>query len=195
MGDLNQLLYLRERVRKVDGAVLEVGSKDYGSTMPFRRDLGYSGRYVGLDLEAGTGVDLVGDLSESLCGLEPGSFSLVICCSVLEHVKRPWEMAANIERLLRPGGTAFVAVPWVWRYHGYPEDYFRFSHRGIMAMFPGLAWRDPCFATYLQGQFIPIGDNDAQQICDRLAAMQQTPAGAQKYLPYMQVLMLGEKAG
>ena len=193
MGDRNQLLYLQHRLRSVDGAVLEVGSKDYGSTVPFRKEIGYSGRYVGLDLEAGAGVDLVGDLSMSLCGLEPGSFALVICCSVLEHVKRPWDMAANIERLVKPGGTVFVAVPWVWRYHGYPEDYFRFSHRGVMAMFPALSWRDPCFATYLQGQFIPIGENDAQQICDQLAAFQQTPAGQQKYLPYMQVLMLGQK--
>jgi hypothetical protein len=193
MGDANQLLYLKQRLRRVDGAVLEVGSKDYGSTVAFRRELEYTGHYVGVDMAAGPGVDVVGDLSAGLCGLQPESFALIICCSVLEHVKRPWDMAANLERLVRPGGTVYVTVPWVWRYHGYPEDYYRFSHRGVMTLFPSLAWRDPCFSTYLQGQFIPIGESDAQQICDRLAAMAQTPAGPQKYLPYMQVLMLGAK--
>lgn len=193
MGDLNQLLYLKQRLPRVEGSVLEVGSKDYGSTVPFRRELEYGGRYVGLDMAAGPGVDQVGDLSAGLCGLQPGSFDLVICCSVLEHVRRPWDMAANIERLVRPGGTVYVTVPWVWRYHGYPDDYFRFSHRGVMALFPGLAWRDPCFSTYLMGQFIPIGEASAQQICDRLATTAQTPAGMQKYLPYMQVLMLGAR--
>jgi len=195
VGDRNQLLYLKDRVAQVDGSILEVGSKDYGSTIPFRHELRYSGSYVGLDLEAGRGVDVVGDLSAGLCGLEPDAFELVICCSVLEHVKRPWDMAANLERLVRPGGTVYVAVPWVWRYHGYPEDYFRFSHRGIMSLFPALSWRDPCFSTYLQGQFIPIGENNAQQICDQLAWLKEIPAGTQKYLPYMQVLMLGRRPG
>jgi SAM-dependent methyltransferase len=191
MGDANQLLYVKQRLNRVQGSVLEVGSKDYGSTVPFRRELDFTGRYIGLDLEPGPGVDVVGDLSSDLCGLEPESFALVICCSVLEHVKRPWAMAANIERLVEPGGMVYVAVPWVWRYHAYPEDYYRFSHRGIMELFPTLAWREPCFATYLTGEFIPINDADAQQICDRLARMSQTPQGMQKYLPYMQVLMLG----
>ncbi len=194
MGDINQLLYLKERIDKVGGSVLEVGSRDYGSTVPFRRELKYAGQYVGLDMSPGPGVDVVGDLSAGLCGLQPASFELIICCSVLEHVKRPWDMAANIEQLLRPGGTAYLAVPWVWRYHGYPEDYFRFSHRGVMVLFPNLKWRDPCFATYVGGQFIAIGESDAQQICDRLARMGETPDGPEKYLPYMQVLMLGSKA-
>jgi SAM-dependent methyltransferase len=193
VGDANQLLYLKARLNRVEGSILEVGSKDYGSTVPFRRELQYTGRYVGLDMEDGPGVDVVGDLSFGLCGLEPESFSLIICCSVLEHVKKPWDMAANMERLVRPGGTVYIAVPWVWRYHGYPEDYFRFSHRGIMELFPSLAWREPCFSTYLKGEFIPIGAADAQKICDRLARFADTPAGKQKYLPYMQVLMLGQR--
>jgi methyltransferase family protein len=167
MGDVNQLIYLKQRMGHVEGSILEVGSKDYGSTVPFSRELQYTGRYVGVDMEDGPGVDVVGDLSLGLCGLEPGTFALVICCSVLEHVKRPWDMAANIERLVQPGG--------------------------IMELFRTLAWREPCFATYLKGEFIPIGATDAQQICDRLARFADTPVGKQKYLPYMQVLMLGYK--
>jgi len=194
VGDPNQLYYLQSRLRRVEGSVLEVGSKDYGSTMPFRERLDYTGSYVGVDMEDGTGVDVVGDLSAGLCGLEPGQFSLVICCSVLEHVQRPWLMADHLTQLMRPGGYLFVAVPWVWRYHGYPEDYYRFSHRGVMVLFPQIEWSDHSFATYIQGKTIPIRDgSDAQAICDRLAVMSATPEGNQKYLPYMQVLMLGNK--
>lgn len=193
MGDANQLLYLKQRISRVEGSILEVGSKDYGSTIPFRRELQYTGEFVGLDLSAGAGVDLVGDLSAGLCGLQPESFGLIICCSVLEHVKRPWDMAANIERLVRPGGTVYIAVPWVWRYHGYPDDYFRFSHRGVMALFPALTWRHAQFSTYVQGRFIDIGEGNAQQIHDQLALLLDAPYGKQKYLPYMQVLMLGTK--
>jgi hypothetical protein len=193
VGDLNQLLYLKQRLPRAEGPILEVGSKDYGSTIAFRRKLEYTGQYVGLDMAAGEGVDVVGDLSASLCGLQPESFGLIICCSVLEHVKRPWDMAANIERLARPGGTVFISVPWVWRYHGYPDDYFRFSHTGIMALFPGLAWRDPCFSTYVQGRFIDIVEGSVQELHEQLALLLDAPYGKQKYLPYMQVLMLGAK--
>jgi SAM-dependent methyltransferase len=192
MGDVNQLLYAADRLGRIDGAVLEIGSKDYGSTAPFRRELDFTGEYVGLDLQPGPGVDLVGDLSLGLCGLRHESFALIICCSVLEHVKKPWEMAANIERLIRPDGNVYIAVPWVWRYHGYPKDYYRFSHSGIQELFPRLEWREVCFATEVPGAFLPIrSDEEAQQICDRLMGVGKSSGPPQKFLPYLQVLMLG----
>ena len=100
MGDQNQLLYLKRFAPEVDGAILEIGSKDYGSTVPFRQHIKHR-EYVGLDMAAGPGVDVVGDLSRGMCGLNEGYFSLIICCSVLEHVERPWLMAGTISRLAR----------------------------------------------------------------------------------------------
>ena len=161
---------------------MEVGSKDYGTTVPFRERLGHT-KYVGVDLEAGKGVDLVGNLSTSLCGLQPGSFALVICCSVLEHVLRPWDLAKNITRLLGSGGILYVTVPWVWRFHGYPDDYWRFSWRGIETLFPDLIWSHRCYSTNVPGEFITAqGGRD-----DRMALTHQ----GRKYLPYLQLHMLG----
>ncbi len=62
MGDVNQRIFLERLVPRVDGPVLEIGSKDYGSTVSFR-DLYRDSEYVGADLEAGKGVDVVADLS------------------------------------------------------------------------------------------------------------------------------------
>ena len=62
MGDINQLIYLKTLIPSVDGPVLEIGSKDYGSTSSFRDT--YRGvEYVGLDMEPGPGVDIVADLT------------------------------------------------------------------------------------------------------------------------------------
>ncbi len=141
MGDQNQLLYLQRFALEADNAILEIGSKDYGSTVPFRQHIKHR-EYVGLDMAAGPGVDVVGDISKELCGLPEGHFSLVICCSVLEHVERPWMMAENITRLTRPGGRLYMSVPWVWRYHAYPDDYVRFSWRGIDTLLPEFSWSD-----------------------------------------------------
>src|SRR6185503_4820661 len=111
MGDRNQRLFLEKLMPRVDGPVIEIGSKDYGSTENFREL--YRGEYVGVDLEAGKGVDCVVDLTSGLGQLEENHFALAICCSVLEHTPTPWVMAGNLTRLLRPGGCLYISVPWV----------------------------------------------------------------------------------
>jgi SAM-dependent methyltransferase len=192
MGDQNQLLYLQRFAPKTEGAILEIGSKDYGSTVPFRRHIGHR-EYVGLDMAPGPGVDVVGDLSRGLCGLPENHFSLVICCSVLEHVERPWLMAENITCLVRPGGLLYMSVPWVWRYHAYPDDYFRFSWRGIETLFPAFAWRDRYYSTTVTGEFFEITE-ESKDADNRMATLLRvTPAQNRKYLPYFMVNMLGAK--
>jgi hypothetical protein len=37
--------------------------------------------------------------------------------------------------VLRPGGLAFVATPWSQAYHPAPDDYWRFSLRGLNLLF------------------------------------------------------------
>lgn len=90
-------------------------------------------------MQPGDGVDVVANLEESVKSL--GAFSHVECMSVLEHTPRPWLLAANIERMLVDGGTLFVTVPFVFRVHGYPSDYYRFSPEGVRALFPAIEWR------------------------------------------------------
>lgn len=192
MGDRNQLAYLRQWVPSVDGPVLEVGSKDYGSTASFR-DFYRSGEYVGLDMAAGTGVDVVADLTRSIGPLREDHFALAICCSVLEHVEKPWRFAANLTRVIRPGGRLYMSVPWVWRYHAYPDDYFRFSHRGVMSLFDQFDWSHTFYSTSVDGEFVEITPADASGD-NRMAIMARVgEAQPRKYLPYLMVNMLGTR--
>jgi SAM-dependent methyltransferase len=123
----------RINVKPRQGRTLIVGSKIYRDKEDRRK------RYadvVGIDMEPGEGVDLVLDLEESIPPDLIFSFDHVECMSVLEHSRRPWLLAANIERMLRPGGTLFAAVPFIWRHHDYPDDYFRFTVSGLASLFP-----------------------------------------------------------
>lgn len=54
----------------------------------------------------------VDDIQQSR--LEPGSFDLVLCSEVLEHVPDPERALKTIAKLLRPGGTAIVTTPQKW---------------------------------------------------------------------------------
>jgi SAM-dependent methyltransferase len=139
---------------------------------------------VGVDLLEG---DVVADLSKSIEPLEASHFALVICCSVLEHVERPWAMAQNITKLLRPGGRVYLSVPWVWRFHAYPDDYWRFTWRAIESLFPGVEWEAPEYSTTREGEFFPaVKDAD-----NNLAVVIE----GRKFMPYLMLHMIGTWTG
>jgi SAM-dependent methyltransferase len=193
VGDANQRLFLERTLPRIDGPVIEIGSKDYGSTASFR-DLYHGTEYVGADLDAGKGVDVIVDLTQGLGGLGEGRFALAICCSVLEHTPRPWVMAENITRLLRAGGYLYMSVPWVWRYHAYPDDYYRFSPRAVGALFPALDWMQAAYSTNVTGELVTLDLHDFREVDNRMAAFFDTPHGQRKYLPYLMVNMLGRRS-
>lgn len=120
------------------GRALIVGSKVYGARED-RHLLYPAGSSVGVDMEGGPGVDRVLNLEEPLPA-DFGTFMHVDCLSVLEHSKRPWLLAANIERLLEPGGTFFITVPFVWKVHAYPSDFWRFTVEGVRELFPCISF-------------------------------------------------------
>jgi len=56
-----------------------------------------------------------------------GSVGTYICLDVFEHCKAPWKAAKELHRTLTPGGMLILSTPFIWDYHAYPEDYWRFS--------------------------------------------------------------------
>jgi len=141
MGDRNQLLFVQSHAQLVKGPILEVGSKDYGTTQDFR-SLFPGEEYIGTDMFPGKGVDIVLDLTEDFeridRALQGKRFNTIICMSVLEHCSDPFRMARNIESLLTEEGVLLLGVPFVWEIHGYPDDYWRFTPNGVKRLFPGL---------------------------------------------------------
>jgi SAM-dependent methyltransferase len=143
MGDVNQYEWVKEHFSRTSSPVLEVGSKNYGSvSYDYRSLFAGIGEYVGTDLAPGNGVEIVADLTsdfESLPErLRKTKFGTIICMSVMEHVRDVYRFAANLRRLLADDGIAFISVPWVWRFHGYPSDYWRFSPEALKFLFEPL---------------------------------------------------------
>ena len=169
MGDVNQLRFITDAAENLDGPFLEIGSKNYGSTQNLRPLFSNRGDYVGVDMATGDGVDCVVDLTQSFenvdVALSGKRFRTIFCLSVLEHCAQPFAMADNIVRLLAPGGQVVISAPFAWKFHGYPSDYWRFTHEGIKQLFPMLAFDDEqCFVvTSRKDEFRPI-DNDLARI-------------------------------
>ena len=123
------------------GRTLVVGSKCYNSK-PDRRGL-YPDA-LGLDLFAGDGVDFTHDLEYPLSE-KRGKFDHIDCCSVLEHVARPWLFCENIEKVMSDGATILLSVPFVWRVHAYPGDYWRITPGALTILFPNIDWTERHF--------------------------------------------------
>jgi SAM-dependent methyltransferase len=56
------------------------------------------------------------DVEKKPIPLPDASCDIILICSTLEHVSNPEELAAESNRLLRPGGIVFVTVPDIEKY-------------------------------------------------------------------------------
>ncbi|MGH8670549.1 MAG: class I SAM-dependent methyltransferase [Burkholderiales bacterium] len=141
MGDINQYRFVQKHRVEFCAPFLEAGAHDYGTTQNLR-SLFPEAEYLGVDLRAGPGVDVVLDLTRPFEEIDRSlggkRFSTIFCLSVLEHCDQPFVMSDNMVKLLKPGGKIYVSVPFAWKFHGYPSDYWRFTHEGVKKLFPTL---------------------------------------------------------
>ncbi|MDK9708846.1 MAG: class I SAM-dependent methyltransferase [Desulforhopalus sp.] len=63
------------------------------------------------------------------------SFDAVFSFAVLEHVKLPFVAAAEMTRVLKPGGTLAVCAAFLQPVHGYPHHYFNMTSMGLKVLF------------------------------------------------------------
>lgn len=64
-------------------------------------------------------------------------FDAVLSLNVLEHVKNPFQCAAEIVRVLKPGGKLYCVVPLLQPVHGYPHHYYNMTAAGVGNLFDG----------------------------------------------------------
>lgn len=117
------------------GPIVEIGSLNVnGSARQALGDLGDP--YVGLDRQAGPGVDLVEDIG-ALADRVGAWAGTVISTEALEHDPTFWKTLEGMRRISRPGALWIITTPANgFPYHGYPNDYYRFT---------GDAYRDVFF--------------------------------------------------
>jgi SAM-dependent methyltransferase len=82
-----------------------------------------------LDIDDSDCPDYIGDVENT--GLPSGSFFIVICTQVLEHLTDPLSGLREIFRILKPGGHLILSAPHVWFYHPHPSDNWRFTQEGL----------------------------------------------------------------
>lgn len=97
-------------------------------------------RYIGADLRAGPGVDVLLDLHK--IDLPDDSIGTALVMDTLEHVERPADAIRELHRVLQPEGILLLVTVLAFHIHECPADYWRFTPMGLellMKPFP-LAW-------------------------------------------------------
>jgi 2-polyprenyl-3-methyl-5-hydroxy-6-metoxy-1,4-benzoquinol methylase len=95
---------------------------------------------AGLGVADVTSYDIASTLPGAVIGsleampFEEASFDTILCNAVLEHVERADMVAAELARVLRPGGHAVLAVPFLQPYHECPRDFRRTTREGLAAL-------------------------------------------------------------
>jgi SAM-dependent methyltransferase len=96
--------------------------------------------YYGLDVFPEDNVEvLIGDICdpnfiEKHIGVLD-SFDVVYSNNVFEHLQDPFVAAKNLWRMCKTGGLIVTIVPFSQRFHESPDDYFRYTHRGVEQIF------------------------------------------------------------
>lgn len=112
-----------------------------GSDHPVLLDVGSGperlGReFINVDVYPFPEVDVVADASA--LPFPTGTIDGAVSESLLEHVANPVKVAAEMSRVLKPGGILYVSAPFVHPYHASPDDFNRWTASGLKALFPDL---------------------------------------------------------
>ena len=118
--------FLKKHAHLIGGTVLDIGSKNR------RYDSWFSGTITAVDLEPNFAANvLYGDVEEGL-NFSDQSFESIICLEVFEYLENYQKAISEIYRLLKPGGGAFISIPFMYHEHG---DKMRFTKNFLSKQF------------------------------------------------------------
>lgn len=123
--------------RYFSGSLLNAGCGD--------RDLG--AWFASCGVAQVTSYDIASDLEGAVTGalesmpFPDQGFDTILCNAVLEHVEHVDAVMAELARVLKPGGHAILAVPFLQPYHPCPGDFRRYTKDGLVALGTSVGWQ------------------------------------------------------
>jgi len=127
--------FSRKMANVESGDILYTGAKPWeASVNPDHSAHAPHCRWIGTDIEAGEGVQIVADLHTIDVVVDGRQFDAIFSPATLEHLERPWIAMRAMARILKPGGVLFVHTHQTFPLHGYPSDFYRFSEQALRSL-------------------------------------------------------------
>ena len=110
-------------------------------------------KVVRMDIHGDRNVDIIGDA----CSLPIRSESLdgIFMISVMQYVERPFDVASEFYRVLKPGGYVYANAPFIYPFVE-DSDKFRFTVSGINLLFSRFERIDAGFSRGPSSIMVPI---------------------------------------
>ena len=115
--------------------ILEVGSLDVNGTLRYGIQRMKPLEYIGIDIIEGRGVDIICKAENLVEKFGEETFDFVLSTCLLEHVQDWKTCVSQIKHVCKRGGHILIIVPFMYPYHEYPHDYWRFSKTDMIRIF------------------------------------------------------------
>ena len=112
---------------------LDIGSGILGGLNHSGLSAHVRSKLLPLEIAPTSGVGVVGDAHK--LPFKDASLDGALIQGVMEHVRDPIQVVAEIHRTLKPGAPVFAEVPFIQHYHLDPVDYRRWTHYGFEHLF------------------------------------------------------------
>jgi SAM-dependent methyltransferase len=120
--------------------VIEVGSYNVNGSLRPLIESYQPEKYIGVDIIAGSGVDVVCPAENLVNHFGEKSFDVVISTELLEHV-RDWRMViSNLKKICKPEGILLITTRSKgFAYHAFPYDFWRYEEEDFETIFSDLS--------------------------------------------------------
>lgn len=105
------------------GVVLDIGGRDRGA---FVKPKAAVTNWIFADIDPSHTPDIVLDVAD-MGEVADVSVDVVLAAELFEHIERPTQGLTECYRVLRPGGTLIISVPFLYPIHGDPHDVQRWT--------------------------------------------------------------------
>lgn len=105
----------------LEGRVLDLGG---GHKTDYAKRLSCSGVIEGLNIDTAVEPTYVHDANTRF-PIADATYDAAISFNTLEHIRSDEHALGELIRVLKPGATFHIVVPFLYRVHGSPSDYHR----------------------------------------------------------------------
>ncbi|MHB1001119.1 MAG: class I SAM-dependent methyltransferase [Armatimonadota bacterium] len=117
-----------KRFVKPHGRVLDIGAGRRPSYMQYLQRADFE--YITADGNPDYSPDILMNIEQPF-PIKDEAFDCVLLFNVLEHTYNHKQALAEINRILKPGGTLYLLVPFAIKIHGSPSDYYRYTNYAL----------------------------------------------------------------